>query len=58
MPLMVATVGCIDALWYSGVSLLLGRPGILERLRRSEQAVDRLFGIILIALAVRVVVPF
>jgi len=56
--LMVVTVGSLDALWYSGVSLLLGRPGILERLRSSEQLIDRVFGLILIALAVRVVIPF
>jgi threonine/homoserine/homoserine lactone efflux protein len=56
--LMVLTVGCIDALWYSGVSALLGRPGILDRLRGSERAIDRVFGLILVALAVRVVIPF
>ncbi|MEP5766505.1 MAG: LysE family translocator [Halieaceae bacterium] len=54
--LMVATVGSIDALWYCTVSLLLARPGILQRLRASQQLIDRLFGIILIALAIRVAI--
>lgn len=54
---MVATVGIIDAGWYTAVSLLLGRPKILERLRRSRGLIDRAFGIILIALAIRVVLP-
>jgi len=54
---MVATVGIIDAGWYTAVSLLLGRPKILERLRRSRGLIDRAFGLILIALAIRVVLP-
>ena len=54
---MVATVGSIDALWYSSVSLLLGRPGILDKLRNAERLIDRVFGVILIALAVRVALP-
>jgi threonine/homoserine/homoserine lactone efflux protein len=53
--LMVATVGGIDALWYSAVSIALGRDNIVARLRRSEMLLNRLFGFILIALAVRVV---
>jgi len=53
--LMVATVGGIDALWYSAVSVALGRDNIVSRLRRSELLLNRLFGFILIALAVRVV---
>jgi threonine/homoserine/homoserine lactone efflux protein len=53
--LMVATVGGIDALWYSAVSIALDRDNIVARLRRSEILLNRLFGFILIALAVRVV---
>lgn len=56
--LMVATVGSIDASWYALVALLLGRPGILERLRGAQGRIDRLFGLILIAVAIRVVIPF
>ena len=54
--LMVATVGLIDAGWYALVSLLLGQSGMLERLRRRQRAIDRLFGLILIALAMRIAI--
>ena len=50
--LMVVTVAGIDALWYSGISLLLTRPGIGGRLRTQQRRIDRLFGLLLIALAV------
>jgi threonine/homoserine/homoserine lactone efflux protein len=54
--LMVLTVGGIDGLWYASVSLLLGKTGVLERLRSSQRIIDRVFGIILILLAIRLVV--
>lgn len=50
---MVATMGVIDAGWYCSVSLLLSQPAILPRLQRAETPINRLFGVILIALAVR-----
>ena len=52
---MVATMGSIDAGWYCTVAALLGRPGLLARLRASRQTIDRVFGVLLIALALRIV---
>ena len=55
--IMVVTVAAIDGIWYSGIALVLGRPGVLERLRGAQRTIDRVFGVILIGLAIRVVVP-
>ena len=52
--IMALTAGVIDALWYALVALVLSHSAILERLRARARALDRLFGLILIALAVRV----
>ena len=51
---MALTAGAIDALWYALVALALSHSAILDRLRARARALDRLFGLILIALAVRV----
>ena len=53
--IMVLTMGVIDASWYCGVSLLLAQPAILPRLQQAEPVINRLFGIILIGLAIRIV---
>ena len=53
---MVVTMGAIDAGWYCSVSVLLAQPAILPRLQRAESAINRLFGLILIALAIRLLV--
>ena len=52
--IMALTAGVIDALWYALVALALSHSAILERLRARARALDRLFGLILIALAIRV----
>lgn len=52
--IMALTAGVIDALWYALVALALSHSAILDRLRARARALDRLFGLILIALAVRV----
>lgn len=51
---MVATVGVTDASWYAAVVLLISRPAFLERLRNSAATIDRLFGIVLIVVALSV----
>jgi len=51
---MAATAGVIDALWYIIVAVVLSHSIILERLRARARLLDRLFGLILIALAIRV----
>ncbi len=53
--IMVATVGITDAAWYGLVAVLIARPAFLARLRASEVAVNRAFGVILIALALTVI---
>jgi threonine/homoserine/homoserine lactone efflux protein len=53
--IMVATVGITDALWYSLIAGLLSRPRFLQRLQRSAGPIDRLFGALLILLALTVV---
>ena len=53
---MVITVGLIDALWYSLMVTLSGHPTTLGWLRRHSEAIGRLFGLVLIALAATVMV--
>jgi len=52
--IMVATVGVTDACWYALVVALLSRRNFLEKLRRGATTIDRIFGVILIALALSV----
>jgi threonine/homoserine/homoserine lactone efflux protein len=51
---MVMTMAVIDAGWYCGMAMLLGHPGLLSRLQASRQVIDRVFGVVLLALAVRI----
>jgi threonine/homoserine/homoserine lactone efflux protein len=51
---MVATVGITDAAWYALVATLLARPAFLDKLRRSARGIDRVFGLILLGLALTV----
>ena len=53
---MVATVGLIDAAWYTVVVALISRKAFLERLRASARLIDRCFGLILIMLALSVAI--
>ena len=52
--IMVATVGVTDACWYSLIVALVSRKAFLKRLQRSAVLIDRVFGIILIVLALSV----
>ena len=53
---MVVTAGAIDFLWYAVVALALSHSVILSRLRRWAVALDRIFGLVLIGLAIRVAI--
>lgn len=53
---LVATPFVIDGLWYTLVTLLLVHPAVLEKLRAKSRLIDRLSGVVLILLAVRVFV--
>jgi threonine/homoserine/homoserine lactone efflux protein len=52
--IMVATVGVTDACWYSLIVALVSRKAFLKRLQRSAVLIDRVFGVILIVLALSV----
>lgn len=54
--IMVATVGITDASWYCVIVALLSRRSFMARLQHSAPTIDRVFGIILIALALTVLV--
>ena len=53
--IMVATVGITDASWYALIVTLVSRKRFLEKLQRSSQVIDRVFGTILILLALSVI---
>ncbi|NQY64927.1 MAG: LysE family translocator [Alteromonadaceae bacterium] len=53
--IMIATVGCIDALWYSIVTFGLSRGDLISKLRAKSHLVDKVTGGFLILLAARVV---
>ncbi len=53
--IMTATVGTIDALWYCFVTFILSRGNIINTLKKNSYIVDKVTGVFLIALAVRVV---
>lgn len=54
--IMVATVGCIDALWYILVTFLFSRGPVIEKLKNNSHIIDRITGSFLILLAARVVI--
>ncbi len=54
--LIVLTPFMVDGLWYTFVAFILSNPRVLEKLRSRAVLIDRLSGVVLIALAVRVFV--
>lgn len=46
---------CVDGLWYTIVALVLSHPKILYRLRAKALWIDRLTGIVLLLLALRII---
>lgn len=53
--IMMLTAGGIDALWYVLVALLLSRGPVLAWLKAKSVWLDRLSGVVLLALALKVV---
>ncbi|WP_133405850.1 LysE family translocator [Parashewanella tropica] len=53
--IIVLTPLLVDGLWYTLIALVLSHSAILPKLRDHSALIDKLSGIILIALAVRVV---
>ncbi|MCL1049107.1 LysE family translocator [Shewanella abyssi] len=54
--LIVFTPLIVDGLWYTLIALLLSHSAVLPKLRQKAALIDKLSGIVLILLAVRVVV--
>jgi len=54
--IMIFTVGGLDALWYCFVAFGLSRGPILAKLKANSHMIDKITGIVLILLAVRVVI--
>jgi threonine/homoserine/homoserine lactone efflux protein len=54
--IMVATVGITDASWYSLIVMLVSRKSFMAKLQRNANTIDRVFGVILIALALTVLI--
>lgn len=52
---MVALMGSVDAAWYCSVSAMLGNRRLLPRLQAARRPIDRVFGVILLLLALRIV---
>ncbi|GAK82630.1 putative threonine efflux protein [Vibrio ponticus] len=52
---IVLTPLIVDGLWYTIITLLLSSPKLIDKIRSQAQLIDRLSGIILILLAIRVV---
>lgn len=54
--LIVLTPLVVDGLWYTLIALLLSHSSVLPKLRQKAALIDKLSGVVLILLAVRVVV--
>ncbi|MCG7584991.1 LysE family translocator [Photobacterium sp. OFAV2-7] len=53
---IVATPLLVDGLWYTLIAFVLSNPKVLDKLRAKAQLIDRLSGVVLILLALRVVI--
>lgn len=53
--LIVLTPLLVDGLWYTIIALVLSHPRVLPKLREKAGVIDKLSGIVLILLAIRVV---
>lgn len=53
--IVVATPFLVDGLWYTLITFMLSSPLLLEKLRSKAVLIDRLSGVVLIALAIRVI---
>lgn len=54
--IMIFTVGILDTLWYCLVVFGLSRGPVLAKLKANSQIIDKITGVVLILLAVRVVI--
>ena len=54
--LIVLTPLIVDGLWYTLIALMLSHPSVLPKLRSKAALIDKLSGVVLILLAIRVLV--
>jgi len=54
--IIVLTPLIVDGLWYTLIALLLSHSAVLPKLRQKAALIDKLSGVVLILLAVRVLV--
>lgn len=54
--IIVGTPAIVDGLWYSLITLVLSHARVIERIRAQAVLIDRLSGIVLIALAAAVLI--
>jgi threonine/homoserine/homoserine lactone efflux protein len=54
--LIVLTPLLVDGLWYTLIALLLSHSAILPRLKKKSALIDKISGVVLILLAIRVVI--
>jgi threonine/homoserine/homoserine lactone efflux protein len=52
--ILITTALAVDGLWYSLVTVLVTRPGWVEHLRRNGARIDRIFAVMLTALAITI----
>ena len=52
---MTGTASIIDALWYIIVAVALSHSKVLEKLQRRSALIDKISGVVLLGLALRVV---
>lgn len=54
--IMVATVFSFDTLWYCLIAVVLSQSALLEKLRNNVHLIDKVTGVILLAVAARVAI--
>lgn len=52
---MAGLTAAVDTLWYLLVALLVGHPRVMQGLRRNMGPIQRVFGVLLLLVAVRII---
>jgi threonine/homoserine/homoserine lactone efflux protein len=53
--IMLSTVVSIDSLWYISVAIVLSHSRLIDKLQQKSAMIDKISGIVLVGLALRVV---
>jgi threonine/homoserine/homoserine lactone efflux protein len=54
--IMVTTVTLIDLVWFMSVAVVLSQPRVIKTLREKSKTMDKISGVVMIGLALRVIV--